>query len=293
MAGELWLAEGVTSYYGPLAMRRAGSPTFGTSSAGWAVTSNSVVFDPGRRLHSPRDMSMMAPFVDAATSIDRTNFPNTFISYYTWGAALGLALDLALRERFPGVTMDDFMSEMWRTHGKTERAYTNADARAALGRVTRDTAFANAWWRSYVDGRDAPDYAALLAPAGVVARQAAADVAWLGDQGFRLQNEKVVVGGNALMGQPLYEAGLDRGDIINALDGQQISTVADIEQILGGKKPGDAVQVSFESRGENREASIALRASPRLELVPFESAGRDVTDAIRAFRAAWVGSKAK
>ncbi len=32
---------------------------------------------------------MQAPFVDAATSIDPDNRGNTFISYYTWGAASG------------------------------------------------------------------------------------------------------------------------------------------------------------------------------------------------------------
>ena len=47
-------------------------------------------------------MSMRAPFVDAAVSVDPQNRGNTFISYYTWGAALGLALDLAIRDRFRG-----------------------------------------------------------------------------------------------------------------------------------------------------------------------------------------------
>ena len=40
------------------------------------------------------------PFVDAATSVDPQNRVNTFLSYYTWGAAVGLGLDLTLRTRF-------------------------------------------------------------------------------------------------------------------------------------------------------------------------------------------------
>ena len=44
-------------------------------------------------------MSRLAPFTDAAQAIDRTNWGNTFISYYTWGAAIGLGLDLSLRAR--------------------------------------------------------------------------------------------------------------------------------------------------------------------------------------------------
>ena len=48
---------------------------------------------PGRRFFSPREMSLQAPFVDAAAAIDPVNRGNTFISYYTWGAALGLGLE--------------------------------------------------------------------------------------------------------------------------------------------------------------------------------------------------------
>ena len=44
-------------------------------------------------------MSQMAPFTDAARAIDETNFSNTFISYYTYGAAIATALDLSLRDR--------------------------------------------------------------------------------------------------------------------------------------------------------------------------------------------------
>ena len=44
---------------------------------------------------------MQAPFVDAAVSVDATNRENTFLSYYTYGEFLALALDLTLRSR-PG-----------------------------------------------------------------------------------------------------------------------------------------------------------------------------------------------
>jgi len=64
-------------------------------------------------------MSQQAPFTDAATAIDRTSFENTFISYYTWGKAIGLALDLTLRERSGGrATLDAFMRAMWERFGK-------------------------------------------------------------------------------------------------------------------------------------------------------------------------------
>ncbi len=293
MSGELWLAEGVTSYYGPLAIHRAGLTTLDqyARSLGGGITA--VVHNPGRRYHSPREMSMLAPFVDAATAIDPTNFANTFISYYTWGAALGLALDLELRSRFSGVTMDDFMREMWRAHGQPERPYTNADARAALARVSRDTAFAYDFWRRYVDGREAPNFTTLLARAGLAVRPARPAAAWLGDQFLQTQGDRVVVGSSTLTGQPLYEAGLDRGDRIVSLDGRAVASAAAVDSIVGARRPGDAIPIRFESRGQTHEATVVLAASPRTEVVTFEAAGRPLTDEIRAFRAAWLGGKAR
>ena len=67
---------------------------------------------------------MQAPFVDAATSVDPTNGGNTFLSYYTWGSVVGLALDLELRTRFPGLSLDHYMRAMWAAYGRTEVPYT-------------------------------------------------------------------------------------------------------------------------------------------------------------------------
>ena len=91
-------------------------------------------------------MSRMAPFTDGGRTTDRTNWSTTYISYYPFGGAIALALDLTLREQFDGrVTLDDFMRAMWQVHGKpggsrpgyVDRPYTIADAEARLSEVTR------------------------------------------------------------------------------------------------------------------------------------------------------------
>ena len=64
-------------------------------------------------------------------SVDPTNRVNTFISYYSWGAFLGLALDLTLRSREDGATRDDFMRALWRRHG---RPLCYGGPRARVGR---------------------------------------------------------------------------------------------------------------------------------------------------------------
>ncbi|MFK7847644.1 MAG: peptidase M61, partial [Rhodothermales bacterium] len=93
MSPDLWFAEGFTSYYTPLFIRRAGI----TSDADYARAISGglsfVINSPARNIFNPTEMSMNAPFADrASSSVDPLNFANTFISYYTWGAVIGLNL---------------------------------------------------------------------------------------------------------------------------------------------------------------------------------------------------------
>ena len=126
-------------------------------------------------------MSQMAPFTDAARAVDKTNFSTTFISYYTYGSAVALALDLSLRDRSNGkISLDDYMRAMWRVHGKpggpqpglVAKPYTLADARARLAEVSGDRAFADEFFDKYIEGREVADYARLLLRAGYVVAQA-------------------------------------------------------------------------------------------------------------------------
>ena len=96
-------------------------------------------------------MSRMAPFTDGGRTNDRTNWADTYISYYPFGGAIALALDLSLRGRSDGrVTLDDFMRAMWRVHGKpggaregyVDHPYTIDDAEQRLAEVSGDASFA-------------------------------------------------------------------------------------------------------------------------------------------------------
>src|SRR5690606_41851505 len=90
-------AGGFASYHDQLLVTRAGVGARNRYAARIGGQVNAVLTSPGRQFFSPVGMSRQAPFVDAATSVDPHNRANTFISYYTYGAALGLALDLELR----------------------------------------------------------------------------------------------------------------------------------------------------------------------------------------------------
>ena len=171
MSDDLWLGEGFTNYFDGLIQHRAGFSDLDGFSGELAGVINQVTLSPGRIFRSAIDMSRLAPFVDAAVSIDRTAWPNLFISYYTYGQAIGLGLDLSLRDRSNGkITADDYMRALWarfgrpgqKEPGKVSTAYSIDGLKEVLASVSGDRNFANDFFSKYVEGRDVVDYARLL-----------------------------------------------------------------------------------------------------------------------------------
>ncbi len=298
VSGELWLGEGFTQYYGPLALGRAGLTTLAETLQTFGGFVNAMVVAPGHLVRSAEEMSRMAPFTDGGRPIDPTNWENTYVSYYSEGAAIALAMDLSLRARPGGpVSLDDFMRAMWTAYGKpggsregyVDRPYTIDDAEAALAQVSGDQAFAHDFFARYVEGRDTADYGALLARAGLVLRKRDPGSAWLGDVRFDVR-DGVRVATLVAPTWPVYRAGLERGDLVNAIDGEPVATPAEIYAILGRHKAGDRVDLTYtDRRGRPITASVALDEDPRVTIVPIEAAGGALTLQERTFRAAWLG----
>lgn len=292
LSDALWFAEGFTQYYTPLVPHRAGITSLDALLGSLGGMVNAVVNAPGRRYGSPVEMSQQAPFVDAATSVDPQNKANTFISYYTWGGALGLALDLSLRQHFD-VTLDGYLRALWERFGEVQadfaprNAYTVDDLRHTLGEVTGSAAFADDFFARYVQGREIPDFESLLATVGLALSPANPGSVWLGATGLAFQDGAAVLTGSTLVGSPLHAAGLDRGDRILSLAGRPLTTGAELQAALSDLAPDEAAEVVFESRGTRRIASLAFTADPRLHIVAYERAGRVPTAEMLAARAAW------
>jgi len=290
MSDNLWFAEGFTSYYGELAIRRAGEQDTGELAESLSYWVDTVTNAPGRNFASPTGMSIQAPFVDAATAIDPTNFANTFISYYTYGAAIGLALDLAIRERFEGKSLDSLMRRMWEKHGRMERPYANDDIRNALAEVTGSRFFADQFFEQHIYDNRVPDYEALLASAGLLVRKSHAGNAWAGPVSLQFEGREAIIGENTIIGTPLYDAGLDRGDQVVAIDRLRIDSEKRWADAIGRYVPGDTATIRYRQRGREVAATITFEEDPTIEIVTFESAGRDVSAEQRAFREAWLGA---
>lgn len=295
-SAELWFAEGFTSYYGHLVVRRAGYYSDAQYAAVIGEAINGVATAPGRGHLSAAEAGIVGPLTDGAVSLDPFNRQNLSVSYYTWGHALAIALDLELRSRYR-LALDDFMRALWREFGRLQtpafspgRPYTNADLRRVLGEITRDPRFADEFFTRYVEGRELPDFEALVATAGLVLRRAAPDRPYLGaavedDPGAVYVNGPVENGS-------LFPAGITGGDLIHAVDGEPTPTVEALLAILARHRPGDVVQMEVSGRGARLTVPVALVANPSLEVVTRESASLPVTPAMRAVRDSWLGTRA-
>jgi predicted metalloprotease with PDZ domain len=296
----LWLAEGFTQYYGELILLRAGLAEPQRTIDGFGQIANAVVNESGRQFRSAVEMSRMAPFVDAARSVDRTNFGTTFISYYTYGAAVALGLDLSLRDKTDGkVTLDDFMRAMWYAHGKpggpqaglVAKPYSLDDVRDRLAEVSGDRAFADDFVRRFISGREAIDYGRLVQRAGLVLRRRNPGAAWAGDLSFAQQS--TTIANLVPPGTPAYDAGLEQDDEIEAIDGKSVATPQQIQEAIRARKPGDRISVAFTRRSGPVKATLTLAEDPSFFFQPVERAGGTPTPEQKAFRDAWLGSRIK
>jgi len=296
MTDSLWLAEGFTQYYGPLMLQRANLVDLAETAGTIAGLVNTVELSPAHEFRSAVDMSRMAPFIDGGRGNDRTNWPRTVISYYPFGGAIALALDLTLRERSDGrVTLDDFMRAMWRTYGKpgggregyVDHPYSLADAEARLADVSGDARFAHEFFARYIEGHEVADYRGLLTAAGLVVKKANPGRAWLGS--VFDQRDRGHVASLVLPTWPIYAAGVEQDDDLREVDGQRVASAQELESVLRRHKPGDRVPIVFVERsGDSKSATVTLAEDPRLDVVPVERGGT-LTAGQKAFRDRWLG----
>ena len=305
MSSELWFAEGFTQYYGEMLLVRAGFTTsedFTRSLSGFV---NAMTTAPGALKYSATQSSREAVFTDAGVSIDPNNYVNTFTSYYTYGGAIALALELRLREEF-NLTLDDYMHQVWLDRGKVMKPYVVADLQVELAKLTKNTKFAKDFFDKYITGIDKNNYADLLTKAGYLVQKSQPGKAWLGQLGAGFggrgragaahpatTGEGFAIPANTVIGTPIYKAGIDVADVILKVDGKDIKDADGINEIVAAKKPGDKIAVTYKNRTGLHDTEITLEESPAVEVVSFEKAGKSLSKDQETFRTAWLSSKAK
>jgi predicted metalloprotease with PDZ domain len=290
MSHELWFAEGFTQYYGGLILKRAGF----TPTDNFIQTVSSLINTKentaGAKRISPVQASNQAIFVDAGVAVDKTNYVNIFTSYYTYGAAIALALDLELRAR--NLSLDAYMASVWQKYGKTEKPYVISDLKNVLAELTNDEKFATSFFANYVHGTKSLDYGPLVQKAGLTLAKEFSGQAWIGDYQYE-NGDALKILSNTRFDTPLYKAGLDVDDQIVRIEGQPVRSKSDLDKILSAHKPGDQLNIEFSHRGVSKPAVLVLEENPRLIVKTNEELGLPVTEEMKRFRASWLESKVK
>ena len=267
---SLWMAEGLTDYYGELALHRSGLSTREELFESLSSRVEGLQTTPGRLVQSVEEASF-----DAWIKYYRPNenSVNTAVSYYTKGAVLGFLLDGRIRAATAGVSsLDDVMRAAFERFSG-DRGFTPDEFRAVVEQVSGlDLA---AFWEGAVGGTAELEYDDTLETFGLRFRSVAGpsndrpQAAWLGMSTRNVDGRVVVT--QVRRGTPAFEAGLNVDDEILAMNGFRVRA-DQLAARLGQYRLGDAVALLVARRDALRTIEAVFGAEPpaqwRLEVDP-------------------------
>ena len=262
---SLWMAEGLTDYYGELLVHRAGLSTRDEYIENLSSHVEVVQTLPGRLVQSAE----LASF-DAWIKYYRPdeNSANVSISYYEKGLVIAFLLDAKIRMATRGAhSLDDVMRVAYEKYAGT-RGFTPADFQAVVEQVAGTSL--ETFWKSAVEGTADLDYAEALKAYGLRFRAAApTNRASLGAT-TRNDNGRLVIN-QVRRGTPAYEAGLNVDDEILAIDDYRVRA-DQLATRLDQYKPEDKVTLLIARREQLQRLDVRLGAEPprewRLEIDP-------------------------
>ena len=296
---DLWVVEGITTYYTDLLLRRAGLIPVERYLYKVAEMISKLQTLPGRAVQPLADASF-----DAWIKFYRpdSNTPNATISYYQKGALVALLLDLRIRQATQNArSLDDVMRLLWERYGSRDEGFPEGAVEALAAEVagTELRGFFDDALRSTAE----LDYAGPLAAAGLelvpprppgapvggmmgpgavrFAGPAGATVpvppppAWESHTGLTLRMEggrTVVV--NVLAGTAAWRAGVNAGDELVALDGFRIAGPDFLNARLLELQPGSNAALTVFRRDEllTLPLPVVTGPPPRWFLRPAQDA---------------------
>jgi predicted metalloprotease with PDZ domain len=229
-------------------------------------------------------MSFQAPFVDASTSIDPVNRENTFISYYSYGSVLGLALDLSLREK--NLNLDDYMKLVWQTYGKGETPYTIENLQQSLKQYAGKS-FSNHFFNTYIYTSGMPNYKELLISNGVLLQENS-NQAFFGATAIINDDLNGVITTKSKIGSPAYRAGLDKGDVLTSINNEPFPNGQSFDNFIKTRTLGDSLQIDFERYGVKKTTLVVLKSDPSYNIVLMEKEGAEPSKKTLKKRYEWL-----
>lgn len=290
----LWVFEGFTSYYDDLALVRSGL----IDEAGYlkmlGETATRVWRGPGRLRQSLAESSF-----DAWNKFYKpdANTPNAVVSYYTKGALVALALDLALRRASAGArSLDDVMRALWARYGRSADGVPEDGIEPLVAELASQDF--GAFFARHVHGVEDAPLAELLPDVGLRFNLRPAESGSdnggrpgtrsepRADLGLRTQvADGELRVSHVLDGGPAQAAGIAAGDVLVALEGLRVQPRG-FDRQLDALRPGECVHLHVFRRDELLVFALTLAAAPADTV--FISVDGDAADAVVQRRRTWL-----
>ncbi|MGE5314618.1 MAG: M61 family metallopeptidase [Acidobacteriota bacterium] len=252
---ELWIAEGTTSYYGPMMLVKAGlrqGSMYMTILPGYINEERSR---PGNAVLSLSDASY-----DAWIKYwkGNENAFNAESDYYGKGAMASLLLDLEIRHRSGNKkSLDDVMRLMFERFPLSGAGYTVDDfrqtAEECAGGSLKDF-FARA-----IDGTAPLPWDETLLYAGLSVRKSPEPAKRSIGMTLQQTPDNRVKVSRVVSDSPAEDAGLQPGDEVVALNSARMPAT-EINDRIGEMKDGDQARIAFFRDGILREAVVTARS---------------------------------
>jgi predicted metalloprotease with PDZ domain len=298
---QLWIFEGITSYYDELMLHRSGVVETKDYFEMVAECVTRVMRGSGRLKQTLEESSF-----DVWTRFYKQdeNAPNAIVSYYAKGALVALLLDLNIRLRSEGrFSLDNIMRELWLSYGKQGIGLPEGSFEHLVEKVTGldfATEF-NRWLRSTEELALDVTLRAFGIELYLLPADSSNDMGGVLDNRPEEADVPLVLGAKweqrpgAILLQQVYDggaaqkAGLSAGDEIIAVDGLRLEG-AQMESYLTHMKPEHCITVHAFRRDELLEFEVtplpAAADTCRLYLPS------DINTAVRERQQQWLSGHA-
>lgn len=283
---SLWISEGLTSYYGALALERAGliTPQQYLDEISYVITKFEQ--DPGRSERSIEDTSWDT-WYNGEVVTQANNLKNTNYSYYDGGQIMGHILDFAIRKNTNNQkSLDDWMRLMYSRYALPKPGFQPDDPKKAASEVAG--ADLSGIFSKYISGREPIPYQEYFAYAGIaVEKKLELEKAWLGISQSKSDDGHAKIS-NVIPGSAADTGGLDRDDVVIGIDGRTVDADS-FSETIAEHKPGDTLRMTVIRLGVVKEIPVTLMASPypAYTLKPMEHPTKEQ----QAIYDSWMGIK--
>jgi predicted metalloprotease with PDZ domain len=261
----LWVAEGITEYYGNVLLARA---VLWSDELFWAAVRDAIESVESQPAHEAVEDASLNAWIEP-TFVDQ-------YLYYDQGALLGLLLDIRIRDATANAqSLDDVMRRLYRERYLQGRGFSTQDLLGYVGELMgRDSA--RAFFSAYVDGREPLPLRETLARAGMTYVQDTIAEPFLGVQVAADRERRMIVRA-VVPGSAAAAAGLRNGDELLRVGTVEVSDEdwGEEFQRAYADSLGGPLALVYKRGGARTSATTTVRARTRYEFRLFPAEGAD------------------